>query len=163
VDPDAVCHIHRMSRDMAPEWVTLHEELLIEALKADEAALVTGLDEIPAVHISTPKKTILSRFITGSGERTQVLDDLITLCVKTISHKESIEIAGDQLSIYKSRFDPIIARELGVTEGPLCGKLMHGHEIRIGDRVITPAMVRKTMVKKIRIPGLENVTYEVNR
>jgi len=158
-----VCHIHRIKSDMAPEWLELHEELLTEALKADEAAFVAGLDEIPVVHISTPKKVILPRFITGSAERAQVLDDLITLCVKTISHKESIEIAGDQLSIYKSRFDPVIARELGVMEGPLRGKLMHGHEIRIGDQVITPAMVRKTMVKKIRIPGLEKVTYEVNR
>jgi D-aminoacyl-tRNA deacylase len=163
VDRSSECHIHRMKCDMIPEFFELHEELLTEALKANEAAFVAGLDKIPVVHISTPKKAILPLFITGSGERAQVLHDLITLCVKTISHKETIEIAGDQLSIYKSRFDPIIARELGVTEGPLCGELMNGHEIRIGDRFITPAMVRKTMVKKIRIPGLENVTYEVNR
>jgi D-aminoacyl-tRNA deacylase len=163
VDPGAVCHIHRMERDIVPEWLEVHEELLTEALKADEAALIAGLDDIPVVHISTRKKAVLPRFITGSGERAQVLHDLITLCVKTISHKETIEIAGDQLSIYKSRFDPDIARELGVTEGPRCGELMHGREIRIGDRLITPSMVRKIMVKKIRIPGLEKVTYEVNR
>lgn len=162
-DPGAMCHFHLVNREMAPEWFEFHEELLTEALKADEAAVVAGLDKIPVVHISTPKKAILPRFITGSDEHAQVLDDLITLCVKTISHKESIEIAGDQLSINKSRFDPIIARELGVTEGPLCGKLIQGHEIRIGDRVITPAMVRKTIVKKIRIPGLEKITHEVNR
>ena len=163
LEPGAVCHIHRMERDIVPVWLELHEELLTEALKADEAALVAGLDDIPVVHISTRKKAVLPRFITGSVERPQVLHDLITLCVKTISHKETIEIAGDQLSIYKSRFDPDIARELGVTEGPRCGELMHGREIRIGDRLITPAMVRKIMVKKIRIPGLEKVTYEVNR
>jgi D-aminoacyl-tRNA deacylase len=163
VDPGAVCHIHRMKPDMVPELIELHGELLTEALKVNESAFTAGLDGIPVAHISTPKKAILPLFITGSGERAQVLHDLITLSVKTISHKETIEIAGDQLSIYKSRFDPVRARELGVTEGPLCGELMHGREIRIGDRFITPAMVRKIMVKKIRIPGLENVTYEVNR
>lgn len=158
VDPAAGCHIDGVKKDIAdPVFCKVPEDLFVEALKADEAAFLAGLSSIPVVHISTPKKAILPVFITEGGEAARVLHDLITLSVKTISHKERIKIVGDLLSIYKYRFDPIMARELGVTEGPLWGELMQGREIRVGDRVITPAMVRTTTEKKIRIPGLENV------
>jgi D-aminoacyl-tRNA deacylase len=163
VESSATCHIHRMRREQDPEFFEINRELLDEARKADEQALLMAFEPLPFAHISTPKRSILPIFITGSAERSQVLHDLITLCVTIISYKEKIAIEGDQLTIHKKRFDPLKARELGVTEGPLCGDLMKGHEVRIGDRVIVPEMVQKTMVKKIRIPGLENVTYEVNR
>lgn len=162
--PAAVVHLHRVSDDLKyPVFFETNAELLDEALKADQAAFMAGLSELPIVHISTPKTAILPVFITGRVEQAHVLHDLITLSVKTISHKETIKIEGDLLSISKYRFDPVKARELGVTEGPLCGALMTGREVRVGDRIITPAMVRKTREKVIRIPGLENVRHEVNR
>lgn len=163
VEPVATCHIHRMRKEQVPEFCEIHPDLLDEARKADEKALLTAFDLLPIAHISTPERSILPIFIAGRAERSQVLHDLITLCVTIISNKEKIAIEGDQLTIHKTRFDPLKARELGVIEGPLCGDLIKGHDVRIGDRVITPEMVRKTMVKKIQIPGLENVSYEVNR
>jgi ribonuclease Z len=39
------------------------------------------------------------------------------------------------------RFDPARARELGVPEGPLWGKLHHGHAVEVDGRVVEPAEV----------------------
>lgn len=39
------------------------------------------------------------------------------------------------------RFDPARARELGIPEGPLWGKLHHGHAVDVGGRLVEPSEV----------------------
>src|SRR5690606_14151936 len=39
------------------------------------------------------------------------------------------------------RFDPERARELGVPEGPLWGKLHHGHAVDVDGRLVAPSEV----------------------
>ncbi|HNS82668.1 MAG TPA: D-tyrosyl-tRNA(Tyr) deacylase, partial [Methanolinea sp.] len=84
-----------------------------------------------------------------------VLHDLISLCVNIIRRGEITFVAGDHLTICRRRFDPDRARDLGIPPGPLYGQLMNGCPVRIGDREITPEMVRTRSEKRIHIPALE--------
>ncbi|NYT06776.1 MAG: D-tyrosyl-tRNA(Tyr) deacylase [Methanomicrobiales archaeon] len=155
VDPGAAVHIPGAVRDGDPGIIKLPPDLVHEAYQADPAGLGEGLEQLPVIVLSTHRAPILPSFIVTGENSSVVLNDLISLCVTTISRGENAAIEGDQLVIRKTRFDPDRARSLGVPRGPLFGLLMKGTPVIVDGREITPDMVRICEEKHIRIPGLE--------
>jgi len=154
--PEARLHLHRFDEDGPPSVVTVPEQLLLEAVKTGGKEWTPALEAIPVAHLSTPKKPLLSSFITTEGNYAGVLHDLISLCVATISKDQELAVDGEDLLIRRRRLDPSKARELGIPQGPLLGELMKGSPVRIGETTITPDMVITCEEKKIHIPGLRN-------
>jgi len=157
VDPDCRPNLHRPGKG-SPALLQFSPDLLEEAQKADQKGFFEGISGIPLIHLSTPRKSILPQFVITEENRREILNALISLCVTLIRKEQEILIAGDHLTIRKIRFDPRKARELGVPKGPLYGELVKGRTIKVGDRVITPEMVRACTEKTIHIPGLESYT-----
>ena len=155
VEPDAQVQIPDAVRDGEPEILSLPPDLVREAYRSDPAGLSRGLDLLPVIRLSTQKTPILHSFIVTGENSSVVLNDLISLCVTTISRGETTAIEGDRLIIRRMKFDPDRARSLGVPRGPLFGDLMKGIPVIVDGREITPDMVRICEEKHIRIPGLE--------
>ncbi len=155
VDSGSAVHIAGAVRDGEPELISIPPDLVREAYRTDPAGLDEGLGRLPVTRLSTQKTPILPFFIITGGNSSVVLNDLISLCVTTISRGENTAIEGDQLIIRKTKFDPDRARSLGVPRGPLFGDLMRGNPVIVDGREITPDMVRICEEKHIRIPGLE--------
>jgi D-aminoacyl-tRNA deacylase len=156
IEPGSEVSLHRFPSDGKPETIEIPVDLLEETLKTNEKRFAAGLDDLPLAHLSTGKRAVLPVFITLEENCPDVLNDLISLCVTTLSSEEHIAIEGDYLIIRKMRLDPIKARELGIPKGPLLGDLMKGRNVYVDGREITPDMVRVRDEKKIHIPGLEN-------
>ncbi len=156
IEPGSQVSLHRFPSDGKPEKIEIPGNLLDETLKTNEKRFADGLDELPLAHLSTGKRAVLPVFITLEENYLDVLNDLISLCVTTLSSEKHIAIEGDHLIIRKMRLDPIKARELGIPKGPLLGDLMKGRSVYVDGREITPEMVRVRDEKKIHIPGLEN-------
>ncbi len=156
IDPGSQVSLHRFLSDGRPKLIEIPGDLLEETLKTNEKRFTTGLGELPLAHLSTGKRAVLPVFIALEENCPDVLNDLISLCVTTLSSEEHIAIEGDHLIIRKMRLDPIKARELGIPKGPLLGVLMKGRNVNVDGREITPEMVRVRDEKKIHIPGLEN-------
>ncbi|MDD1716475.1 MAG: D-tyrosyl-tRNA(Tyr) deacylase [Methanolinea sp.] len=154
--PGGNVRLSPMGNDGAPVPVDVPPDLLDEAAGCNLGELRKGMQALPVVSISTPKKAVLSRFITMEGDSGRVRHDLISLCVNIIRRGERTAVAGDHLTIHRHRFDPGKARDLGVPQGPLFGKLRDGCIVQLGERVITPEMVQTCIEKRIHIPGLEN-------
>jgi D-aminoacyl-tRNA deacylase len=155
IDSTAEMNITGMVREGVLQVIEIPPELLVEALRVDGAALKEGLGRIPVVYLSTREMPVMPVFITTEENPPGILNDLISLCVTIISRGENTAIEGDMLVIRKSKFDPSVARRLGIPEGPLFGELMKGNTLNIDGREITPDMVCTSEMKRIRIPGME--------
>jgi len=154
-DPGARVHIGRMEDCGEPYFIEFSPDLLEEVVKTDSAALVSGLSELPLVHLSTPKRRVLPLFIACGGSTGQFINALITLCVKLIREKKTAAIERDHLIIREVRFDPEKAQNLGLSRGPLFSRLAGGQPVEHEGRVITPEMVQSCSERRIHIPGLE--------
>jgi D-aminoacyl-tRNA deacylase len=158
VSPGARVHVHAIGSEGYPELVRIDPVLISEALKAGEQMFLAGLEGLPVIHLSGTDNRPLPVFITYSGYRSGIINDLNTLCVKIIRIKEITAQDGDHLIIKKVRFDPNKARVLGVPAGPLYKALAAGQAVEVSGRVVTPAMVSSGSDIRIHIPGLENIT-----
>jgi D-aminoacyl-tRNA deacylase len=156
VDPTAEVHISDAVREGQPMMIDLPPDLVREAYRMDPSGLGKGLHQLPVIVLSSRKTPILPSFIVTGENSSVVLNDLISLCVTTISRGKNTAIEGDRLIIRRTKFDPDRARSLGVPKGPLFGDLMRGSPVIVnGGREITPDMVRICEEKHIQIPGLE--------
>ena len=138
-----------------PGSVNIDPELIDEAVKADKKEFFSGLSGMGAVSLYSPGGAFQPIFITYKENRVQLINALITLCVKILHKERGTTVEGDLLTIKKTRLDPLKAAELGIRKGPLLGKLASGREVEIEGRVIYPSMVQKVEEKILRIPGLE--------
>jgi len=154
--PDARCYVHGLEDDSGPlAIVRANPSLIAETAKTDELGLISDLDNLPVVHVSTQNNRLLADFITNQKDSSQIINDLNTLCVKIIRNKEITATEKDHLIISKVRFDPQKARNLGVSPGPCYQQLASGQSITIDGREITPDMVSSCSETRIHIPGLE--------
>lgn len=137
-----------------PVPVVIGASLLAEALRADEQGLITGLEALPIallVASGRPLPTVLTR----AGVAEQIIHDLITLCVKTITGNQQTAVVGDRLTIRRERFDPKKASALGVPPGALFGRLQRGEPVVIDGLEIRPEMVRSPCATEVFVEGLE--------
>jgi D-aminoacyl-tRNA deacylase len=156
ITPNARSYVHGLEDDAGPlAVVRANPSLIAETAKTDEPGLISDLDNLPVVHVSTKDNRLLADFITNQKDSSQIINDLNTLCVKIIRNKEITATEKDHLIISKVRFDPHKARNLGVSPGPNYQQLAAGQTITIDGREITPDMVSSCSETKIHIPGLE--------
>lgn len=137
---------------------TVPADLFAQALGADSGGVMAAISRMPVAVLTGKGGVILPIIITYEQYRSQIIHDLITLCVKTIREEQHAVIDGDRLIIKKERFDPGLAASLGVPPGALFGMLKGGQAVRVGDQVIMPEMVRSCTVTAIYLRGLERYT-----
>ncbi len=154
LSPGSRCHPHALPEHGEPGVVSLPPALVAEALRADESGFLLELDRLPVVHLTASSGRILPKFITYRDYQSELINDLISLCVKLISGCANTVVEGDRLVIRRVRFDTRKARDFGVPEGPLFGMLSEGKAVEVDGRTITPAMVQTCSVTEIHIPGL---------
>jgi D-aminoacyl-tRNA deacylase len=137
-----------------PVPVRLDPVLVAEALRSDEQGLVGAIGALPAVGLAEGGQ-LLPTLIAPGGLAEQIIHDLITLCVKSITGNQQTAIVGDRLIIRRERFDPKKASALGVPPGPLFGRLQRDETVVIDGLEIRPEMVRSPCATEVFVEGLE--------
>jgi D-aminoacyl-tRNA deacylase len=156
--PGAHLVIGALPGEGTPVTATMPADLLAQAIGADQKRIMAAIGRMPMVGLTGRDGLLLPIIITYERYRSQIIHDLITLCVKTIREEQHAVIDGDRLIIKKERFDPGLAASLGVPPGALFGMLKGGQAVRVGDQVIKPEMVRSCTVTAIHLRGLERYT-----
>jgi len=138
-----------------PVCFTLPSDLLEMALRMDHETVERTAERLPLATIINPQGSNSSVFITYDPYRSQMIHDLISLCVKIITSDPSVAVRNDDLVIRRERFDPKKAVALAIPKGPLFGKLAAGHSVTVDGKEITPTDVSATGTTVISVPGLE--------
>ena len=156
ITPNARCYVHGLPDSTEPlAIVRANPDLIAETVKSDEPGLISDLDNLPVVHVSTKDNRLLPDFITNVSDSAGIINALNTLCVKIIRSKEITATENDHLVVAKVRFDPEKARKLGIPAGPAYKQLAQGRQVEVDGRVITPDMVSSCSETRLHIPGLE--------
>lgn len=151
------CHVEVRNLKGAgvPETFQVDRELILEAIKADKRDFFNNVDKMPVVCLYSADGNFQPIFISYKENRLQLINALITLCVKILRKGRGTTVEGDLLTLKKTRLDPRKAAELGIKKGPLLGELASGREVEVDGRKISPSMVLTVEEKTLRIPGLE--------
>ena len=78
--------------------------------------------------------------LADDGDRERIVDDLADVLGQSY---DSVEREGGTLVARETAFDPALARELGVPEGPKFGQLSAGRAVEIDGEEITPDEVTR--------------------
>jgi D-aminoacyl-tRNA deacylase len=152
--PGATVRVGGYAAGSEPVPLAIDPVLFAESLRANETCLLGDLSGLPVallIESGRPLPTVLAPAVSAE----QIIHDLITLCVKTITDNQQTAIVGDRLIIRRERFDPKKASALGVPPGALFGRLQRGEPVIIDGEEIRPEMVRSPSATEVFVEGLE--------
>ncbi|NLV27949.1 MAG: D-tyrosyl-tRNA(Tyr) deacylase [Methanomicrobiales archaeon] len=143
--------LHDLHSCPNPVIVNISPDLIEEVMKTIPEEFLTGLDNLPVVHLTGKGKACHPVFITERTCHSVVKQKITDLCMYLIKSKNSVKFDGNIMVITKNRFDPSKAKDLGIPPGPLYKELMSGKTIQCNGKSIKPEMVMTITEKKIFI------------
>ncbi len=72
-------------------------------------------------------------------------------CIDIIKEKYEVDMKKGVLQISEIKFSPDRARSLGITEGPLYGRLARGESVELDGKIINPEMVYEINKRAIKL------------
>jgi D-aminoacyl-tRNA deacylase len=136
---------------------TINSELLREAEKVDRTRLQDFLDAYSIAYLEH-RDGSFSHTIIGIDDDCArlVAEELTNECINILKEHYDIRYEKDDGILYliTNKFSPTLARELGITSGPLFGALARGETVTVDDRTIKPEMVYEIVEKPIRIKNI---------
>lgn len=78
-------------------------------------------------------------------------EELKSECIEIIKKKYEVDMNKGVLQIIEKKFSPELASSLGITEGPLYGRLARGEAVTLNGKTISPDMVYEINKRAIRL------------
>lgn len=131
----------------------INEELFQETVKASRKRTEEILACCAPIYMERNNGT-LSNTILGIGEDTKsAMQNVTNECIKILKEHYEIKYIPDDniLCIISEKFDPKAAKELDIPPGPMLGELAKGNPVVLEGKTITPEMVHKRKIKRIRL------------
>ncbi|WP_135610543.1 D-aminoacyl-tRNA deacylase [Methanococcoides sp. AM1] len=130
--------------------VRADRELIKLVKSVDIVALKNVLQNSNIVYFELEDATVSNVFFTfWKQDAEDFLTFLVNECIKILKGRYDTEYVSDEnvLRITDDRFNPDLARKMGVPPGPMFGKLANGESVTIDGRIIGPEMVRERTKK----------------
>ena len=137
----------------------IERELLQEAETVDKDRIRTFLDCNNIAYLKRSNGTIAHVIFSIDAEYVKaVAQELTNECIKILKGQYEIKYLPDEKILYiiDNKFNPELARELGVPPGPMFGELASGKSVTINGNIITPEMVYKSNRKAITLTNTIN-------
>jgi D-aminoacyl-tRNA deacylase len=129
----------------------INEQLLQETSSVDREAMQTVLEKFAPIYIERENGTI-SGYILGVGEQMKITtQDIINECIKILKEHYEVKYIPEENLIYivTDNFSPEMAKGLGISPGPLYGKLANKETIIVNGKTIGPELVHMRKIKEI--------------
>ncbi|WP_440952932.1 D-aminoacyl-tRNA deacylase [Methanococcoides sp. FTZ1] len=144
-----------MGRDQVAVTTVKVDPQLIKLTKSvDLEALKKVLQSSDMVYFELDDSTVSNVFFTFWKQDAEgFLLFMIDECIKILKERYDTEYIFDEnvLCITDDRFNPDLARKMGVLPGPMFGKLAGGEPVTIDGKIIEPGMVRERIKKSFVI------------
>ena len=133
--------------------LALNPSIVKRAQTVDDEALLKLIESEKIVYLERKDGTISAILVPSERDAQKIRDEMLNGCVKILKTRYQIEYSQQKSKLYISerKFNPRLARSLGVTEGPLYAKLARGESITIDDRIIKPEDVFTKVRKAINV------------
>ena len=130
----------------------INPALLSEAEKLDRERLKDFLSEHNIAYIEYEDGRFAHVLIgLDSNCARLAAEELAAECIDIIRKNHEVIVQKGELQIIEKKFNPERARSLGITEGPLFGKLARGEKVSLGGKTINPEMVYEINKRTIRL------------
>ena len=131
------------------EFVTagLPGELLEAATGIDRAAVLEAVDGLALAYETTEGGSLVagSVALAAAGDRRAIVEALAAVLE---SKYGTVEVREAEVYATREAFDPELAREAGVEEGPAFGRLADGHSVDVGGETVHPGDVRSARERR---------------
>ena len=140
----------RTGRGAALSVEALHPDLVGAALGVDVGATVRVIERHSvAYEAAEAGNRPTGRLCLPAGESPEAIIDSLSAVLE--AGGASVERDGEELVVTETVFDPALARELGVTEGPAFGRLAAGEPIEVDGETVTPESVHEPRTSRYPI------------
>ena len=137
--------------------LALNPSIVKRAQAVDEEALLKQFEIEKIVYLERKDGTISAILVPPERDAQKIQDEMLNGCVEILKKRYQIEYSQQKSKLYISerKFNPRLARSLGVTQGPLYAKLARGESITIGSRIIKPEDVFTKVRKAISVASAD--------
>jgi D-aminoacyl-tRNA deacylase len=142
------------ARDLPIEAAIIDENLLKETEKISRKQIIEYLQIQEIAYVENANSTLANVIIGVDRQEVKTIaNNLVRQCINFIEKNHEIEYSpeGNILYIVNKRFNPELARKLGVTEGPKFGKLANGQPVSVNGKQIEPEAVHEVNRKSINL------------
>ncbi|HEY9206706.1 MAG TPA: D-aminoacyl-tRNA deacylase [Candidatus Methanoperedens sp.] len=148
------CEILSCSRCICPKVkiARISPALLSEAEKLDKERLARFLSDHNIAYIEYEDGRFAHVIIALDSDCARIVaQELANECVDIIKGHHEIKVDNGILQIIEKKFSPKLAESLGISQGPLYGKLAQGESVIIGGKTINPEMVYEINKRAIKL------------
>lgn len=136
------------------------EGVFREAVLADKKKVIDLLDMSDVVYLERDNGTLPGIMLCMKGREKASADMLIDECIKILKEHYEIKYIPEEMTLYitEERFNPELARELGVPPGPMFAELKNGSPVTANGRIVEPLMVYTKTTRRITL--VNNITLK---
>jgi len=143
-------------KEQAPAIIfsKIDSELLRMAERVDRNRIEKLIEKEGIAYLEDENGRFSHILISLTDECAKRVAEMLTLeCINIIKENYQVRLDADksQLTVTVHRFSPQRAEELGISRGPLFGKLARGEEVIINGKTIIPDMVYEGIEKIIKL------------
>lgn len=140
----------------------INGKLLQQCINCDKSSTIKMLDICAPIYMEKENGTISNTILGFKNKIKITTQDITNECIKIL--KEHYEIKyipeDNKLHIIDEQFSPELARNLGISPGPMYGKLARKESIVIDGMTINPEMVHVQKIKTIPLSNAVNITQD---
>jgi D-aminoacyl-tRNA deacylase len=125
----------------------LPEELLEAANGVDRAAVLEAVDERAVAYETTEGGSLVAGPVAlAEADDRRVLIEALAAVLE--SKYDTVEVREGEVHAVREAFDPDLAREAGVEEGPAFGRLADGRSVEVDGETVAPGEVRSARERR---------------
>ena len=131
----------------------MDEGIFTETVSVDKKKVIDLLGMLDVAYLERDNGTLPGIMMCKQGKEKASADMLIDECIKILKEHYEIKYIPEEMTLYitEERFNPELARELGVPPGPMFAELKNGNPVTANGRIVEPLMVYTKTTRRITL------------
>ena len=131
----------------------INKDIFSETFSADKKKMIDLLNGSDVAYLERDNGTLPGILLCIRGQEKASADMLIDECIKILKEHYELKYIPEEMTLYitEERFNPELARELGVPPGPMFAELKNGNSVTANGRIVEPLMVYTKTTRRVTL------------